>query len=65
MNDKPSPYDLWVQSAGDRAEYRRLLREHGLLIPLKPGEAAESLPCGWPHRRKAKSVSDEEAANGA
>lgn len=44
----PSPVDLYRQAGGDRAEYRRLLMEHGLIIPPAPGEAAEPLPCGWP-----------------
>jgi hypothetical protein len=51
-----SPYDLWRQAGGetdafDKAEYRRLLIEHGILVPLAPGEKAEPLPCGWPHNR--------------
>jgi hypothetical protein len=42
---------LWEQAGEDPAEYRRLLREHGLL--LSPGddgydEAEANLPCGWP-----------------
>lgn len=52
----PEPYDLWKQAGGgtksfDRERYRDLMIEHGLLIPLEPGEAPEPLPCGWPHRR--------------
>jgi hypothetical protein len=47
----PSAYELWEQAGGDGDEYRRLMIEHGLLIPLKPGEKAEPLPCGWPRRR--------------
>lgn len=58
---KPSAYDLWVQAKGDGAEYRRLMLEHGLLIPLKPGEVAEPLPCGWP-RRKTEERTEGEAA---
>lgn len=50
---RPSPYELWQQANGDRDEYRRLLLEHGHLIPLKPGEKPEPLPCGWPHNRPA------------
>lgn len=51
---KPSAYALWKQAGGetdrfDRDEYRRLMVEHGLLIPLEPNEKAEPLPCGWPH----------------
>ena len=41
-------YDLWVKADGDREEYRRLLREAGLIRPLAPGEEPEPLPCGWP-----------------
>lgn len=53
MPDAPSPYELWKQAGGetdafDRAKYRRLLIEHGHIIPLAPGEKAEPLPCGWP-----------------
>lgn len=56
MADKPSAHDLWKQAGGgtpnyDRAEYHRLAVEHGLLIPLAPGEKAEPLPCEWPQRR--------------
>lgn len=46
----PSPYALWVQANGDRAEYRRLMVEYGYLIPGKQ----ENLPCGWPHRPEAE-----------
>lgn len=51
-----SAFDLWQQAGGgttsfDRAEYRRLLLEHGLVRELEPGETAEPLPCGWPTRR--------------
>jgi hypothetical protein len=54
----PSPYDLWKQAGGetdafDKAEYRRLLVEHGHLVPLAPGEMAPPLPCGWPTYRFA------------
>lgn len=59
----PSPRELWLQAGGDtpqfsRERYQELMIEHGLLIPLQPGEKAEPLPCGWPHRR-----TDEEAAD--
>ena len=46
-----SPFELWRQAGGDRERYRELLLEHGHLIPLKPGEKPEPLPCGWPHDR--------------
>lgn len=57
-NDRPSAHGLWKQAGGgtpdyDQAEYRRLAIEHGLIVPLKPGEKAEPLPCGWPTRRVA------------
>jgi len=59
MSDKPSAYDLWVQAGGDRDLYRELLLERGLLIPLKPGETAEPLPCGWPWRKTLPGVTDQ------
>jgi hypothetical protein len=46
-----SPYELWVQAGEDAGEYRRLLREHGLLLlPGDPGydQGSATLPCGWP-----------------
>lgn len=57
------PYALWRQAGGgtpmyDRAEYRRLMTEAGLIIPLAPGETAEPLPCGWPVRRVADEGED-------
>ena len=33
-----SPYELWQQAKGDRTEYRRLLFEHGLLVPVQSGQ---------------------------
>jgi hypothetical protein len=30
--------------------YRHLLRQHGHLVPVKPGEKPEPLPCAWPKR---------------
>lgn len=42
MSGRPSPFELWQQAGGDAEEYRRLLREHGHLVPGKP----EPLPCG-------------------
>jgi hypothetical protein len=44
---RPAPFELWQQAGGDAEEYRRLLREHGHLVPGKP----EPLPCGWPAAR--------------
>jgi len=57
--ESPTPYELWRQAGGgtpdyDRALYRSLLTEHGHLIPLKPGEKPEPLPCGWPHTSAAE-----------
>ncbi|MET7395600.1 hypothetical protein ABZS66_19130 [Dactylosporangium sp. NPDC005572] len=54
-----SAYELWRQAGGgtdayDQAAYRQLMLDHGLLIALEPGETAEPLPCGWPHRRVAE-----------
>lgn len=45
---RPSPVDLWRQAGGGTPEYsadeyRRLMVEHGLLVP----GPAEPLPCGW------------------
>jgi hypothetical protein len=60
MSDgKPSPYELWVEAKEDPARYRQLMLDHGLLIPLKPGEKAEPLPCGWPHDRKLDEGDDD------
>lgn len=52
----PSPYDLWKQAGGeddsfDKQRYRDLLTEHGHLRPVRAGEIAEPLPCGWPNNR--------------
>lgn len=49
-----TPGQLWNQADGNPGEYRRLLREHGLLLsPGDPGyeEASVSLPCGWDPRK--------------
>lgn len=51
----PTPSELWQQSGENGDEYRRLMREHGHMVPLKPGETAQPLPCGWPTRRVADS----------
>lgn len=48
---EPTPFELWQQAKGDGARYRELMREHGFLIPLTPGEKQEPLPCGWPGKR--------------
>lgn len=50
-----SPHDLWKQSDGDGDRYRALMREHGLIRDLAPGEKVEPLPCGWPAKRVADS----------
>ena len=44
---RPSPFELWQQADGDAEEYRRLMREHGHLVPGPP----RPLPCGWPGNR--------------
>lgn len=64
----PSAHDLWKQAGGetdayDKAEYRRLLFEHGHLQPLAPGEKAEPLPCGWPHVRFPDNLQYLETAH--
>lgn len=51
--DRPSPFELWQQAGGDGEEYRRLLREHGHLIPREPGDDSPLLPCGWESGSKA------------
>lgn len=69
--DMPSPVDLWQQAGGgtdafSRDEYRRLLLEHGLVVPGRP----EPLPCGWtpgghgeaPEHRAARQRTDAEQA---
>jgi len=61
--ERPSPYELWMQAGGNRGKYRALLLEHGLLIPLKPGEKREPLPCGWPDRRVTEADEDEGKVN--
>jgi hypothetical protein len=55
----PSPYELWVEAKEDPVRYRQLMRDHGLLIPLDPGEKPEPLPCGWPHRRTGEGGDDD------
>jgi hypothetical protein len=47
---------LWEQSGHDGEKYRALMLQHGLLIPLKPGEKPDPLPCGWPARRVADGL---------
>jgi hypothetical protein len=49
---RPSPFELWQQAGGDAEEYRRLMREHGHLVPGMP----QPLPCGWPDRRVMAAV---------
>lgn len=65
MADRPHPAALWRQATDEidaacRAggdpmadpgpRYRELMREHGHLVPLEPGEN-RNLPCGWPGER--------------
>jgi hypothetical protein len=49
MSDRPPPFELWRQAGGgtpdySRQEYRRLMVQHGHLIPGTP----VPLACGWP-----------------
>jgi hypothetical protein len=46
----PSPLELWEQAGEDAEEYRRLMREHGHLVPGTP----QPLPCGWPRNLGAE-----------
>jgi hypothetical protein len=47
------PAELWREAGGDREEYKRLMIEHGWLVPRKPGEESKPLPCGWdPYRKR-------------
>ncbi len=55
--DRPSPFELWQQAKGDRAEYRRLLWEHGHLVKREPGDDP-NLPCGWPGRATGGVVTE-------
>lgn len=50
----PSVVDLWKQARGDGGEYRRLLREHGMLVD----GPAEPLPCGWTPGQRQLEVGD-------
>jgi hypothetical protein len=59
MTDGPTLHELYKQASGDRDEYRRLMVEHGYLIPLNPGEVAEPLPCGWPGKQRVDWDPDE------
>ena len=34
--DRPSPHELWHQAGGDEERYRRLLEEHGHVVPVEP-----------------------------
>lgn len=44
---RPTPFELWTQAAGDRAEYARLLREHGHIIRLVAPVTIQSPACVW------------------
>ncbi len=55
-----TPGELWKQAGGgtphySQERYLELMREHGYLIPLKPGEKREPLPCGWPDNRASST----------
>jgi hypothetical protein len=60
---RPPPFELWQQAGEDPQEYRRLMRQHGHLVPGKP----EPLPCGWPRPRCIHDLSPASCAvcNGA
>ncbi len=58
VDERLSPYDLWVQAEGDSAEYRRLLVEHGHVVAKEPGDDG-SLPCGWKPKRPADTTDGE------
>lgn len=63
----PSCGELWQRAAGDHAEYRRLMIDHGYLIKCEHhchadgtghcDECESVLPCGWPRR-----LADRESA---
>lgn len=52
MGERPSAYALWQQSCDEHGQgtdeqkrrYADLLREHGLVVPRKPGDPP-TLPC--------------------
>ncbi len=65
----PTPGELWKRAGGgtpaySRERYRELMIEHGFMVPLKPGEKAEPLPCGWPRRRIADAEAEPGEAGG-
>ena len=37
--DMPDPHDLWVQAGEDGEKYRELMIKHGLMTPVKEGDA--------------------------
>jgi predicted transcriptional regulator len=39
--------------------YRQLLLDHGHLVPLKPGEERQPLPCGWKGQRASGDAASE------
>lgn len=60
---RPSPGALWMQAHTEtrdlpsfqrgqkcRERYIELMREHGHIVPAKPGDRRD-LPCGWPSNR--------------
>jgi hypothetical protein len=56
MPELPSPIELHRQAENEKASeglpairhrYLELMREHGYLVPKKPGDDP-NLPCGWP-----------------
>lgn len=61
---RPSPVELWHQAGGDGAEYRRLLVEHGHLVPREPGDTSPMFACGYepPEHRACRQPTDAERA---
>jgi len=55
----PSAFSLWELSCKEHGQgtdeqkqrYAELLRKHGLIVPRKPGDPPNTLPCGWGGRR--------------
>ena len=43
----PTPLQLWKQADGDAVKYRKLMREHGLILKREPGDDSPVLPCGY------------------
>lgn len=65
---RPSAFALWKQSCDEhgqgtdeqRRRYGELLREHGHIVPRKPDDPPNTLPCGWPGPRLDDLIDPEE-----